>query len=312
MRMIGLRDMGRIRGDAKAVRRSLGRALRRPKTYSSAVKELLWTGVNVALYPVGVIGEALDEDASSGAFRGRFARELPLCYLEPEAAATPIILLHGYFHNRSGFLVMRRALRRNGFRHVYTMNYNVIGHEVEELASQLSGYVENILNRTGATRVHLVGHSLGGLVARTYVQEFGGDKRVHTCITMGTPHAGTYAAWAGRGKAARQLRPRSNLLERLDSHARESDVRFISYYSNLDPLVVPASSAKCATPALRAQNVLVKDHGHMSLLLSGELIRSVLVALSNLEPSAAALAPVTRIRATRNGRNGSSSSATGA
>ena len=308
--MIGLRDVGRLRGDAKAVRSSLGRALRRPKTYSSAVKELVWTGVNVAMYPVGVLGEALDEDASSGAFRGRYARELPLCYLEPEAAATPIILLHGYFHNRSGFLVMRRALRRNGFRHVYTMNYNVIGHEVEELASQLQGYVENILNRTGATRVHLVGHSLGGLVARTYVQEFGGDKRVHTCITLGTPHAGTYAAWAGRGRAARQLRPGSQLLKRLNTSKFSGDTRFISYYSNLDPLVVPASSAKLTAKALHAQNVLVKDHMHMSLLLSGELVRSVLVALSNLD-LAAAIAPVTTIRA-HNDRNGTSSSATSA
>jgi len=292
------------------VRSSLGRALRRPKTYTSAVKELLWTGVNVAMYPAGLLSEAFEQDAS-GAFGGRFSRELPLCYLEPEAAATPIILLHGYFHNRSGFLVMRRALRRNGFRHVHTMNYNVIGHEVEELASQLSGYVENILNRTGATRVHLVGHSLGGLVARTYVQEFGGDKRVHTCITMGTPHAGTYAAWAGRGRAARQLRPRSELLERLNSDTRETPVRYISYYSNLDPLVVPASSAKLTTPALHATNVLVKDHGHMSFLMSGELIHSVLGTLSTLDLTKTAIAPVTALPSARSRRNGSSS-ATGA
>jgi len=310
--MMGPKEVGRLRGDAKAVRKSLGRALRRPKTYSSVAKELLWTGVNVAMYPAGLVSEALEQDTSSGAFRGLYARELPLCYLEPEAAATPIILLHGYFHNRSGFLVIRRALRRNGFRHVSTMNYNVIGHEVEEVASQLSGYVENVLNRTGATRVHLVGHSLGGLVARTYVQEFGGDKRVHTCITLGTPHAGTYAAWAGRGRAARQLRPRSELIERLNSEARETPVRFISYYSNLDPLVVPASSAKLVAPALRAENVLVKDNGHMSLLLSGELIRSVLVSLSNLDPkSTRPVAPVTELPSAKSRRNGRSS-ATGA
>lgn len=275
--------VGRIRGDARAVRKALSHALRRPSTYPGVVKELLWSGVNVAMYPAGLLGEALDPEASSGSVRGRYSRATPLCYLEPEAAATPIILLHGYFHNRSGFLVMRRALRRHGFRHVYTMNYNVIGHEVEELAAQLRGYVENVLNRTGATRVHLVGHSLGGLVARTYVQEFGGDERVHTCVTMGTPHQGTYAAWFGRGRAARQIRPRSDLLDRLDREAKPTPVRFVSYYSNLDPLVVPASSAKLLTPALNATNIFLKDHGHMSFLLSGELIRSVLGMLSSLD-----------------------------
>ena len=307
--MIGPRELGRVRGDVRTVRKAVGRALRRPKTYSSYVKEAVWMGVNVAMYPAGLLGEALDPDTSSGAFRGLYARELPLCYLEPEAAATPIILLHGYFHNRSGFLVMRRALRRNGFRHVHTMNYNVIGHEIEELAAQLGGYVENVLNRTGATRVHLVGHSLGGLVARTYVQEGGGDKRVHTCVTLGTPHQGTYAALIGRGRAARQIRPRSALLERLERTASEVPTRFISYYSNLDPLVVPASSAKLLTPALRATNVLVKDHGHMSLLLSGQLIRSVVSALSTLDVDQRPVAPVTALPSvTRNGN----SSATGA
>jgi pimeloyl-ACP methyl ester carboxylesterase len=299
--MIGPDDVKRLRGEARAARRAIGRALRRPGTYPMAVKELLWTGVNVAMYPAGVLGEAFEPESSSGSLRGRYARSLPFHYLEPEAAATPIILLHGYFHNRSGFLVMRRAFRRHGFRHVHTMNYNVIGHDVEELAAQLSGYVERVLNRTGATRVHLVGHSLGGLVARTYVQEYGGDSRVHTCITLGTPHNGTYAAWMGRGRAARQIRPRSELLDRLDRTARPSSVRFISYYSNLDPLVVPASSAKITNKALRATNVLVKDHGHMSLLLSSQLIRSVVSSLTHLDDPKAP-SPVTNIPKRSNGR----------
>ena len=286
-------DVGKLRGDAKAVRKALGRALRRPSTYPGVVKELVWSGVNVAMYPAGLLSEALDPDVSTGSLRGRYSRALPLCYLEPEAAATPIILLHGYFHNRSGFLVMRRAFRKHGFRHVFTMNYNVIGHDVEELAAQLRGYVENVLNRTGATRVHLVGHSLGGLVARTYVQEFGGDERVHTCVTMGTPHGGTYAAWFGRGRAARQIRPRSELLDRLERDAKPTTIRFVSYYSNLDPLVVPASSGMLTTPALKATNIFLKDHGHMSFLLSGELIRSVAGMLSNLELAAPGSVPAT-------------------
>ena len=256
------------------------------------------------MYPAGLLSEALDPDASSGSLRGRYSPALPLCYLEPEAAATPIVLLHGYFHNRSGFLVMRRAFRKHGFRHVFTMNYNVIGHDVEELAAQLRGYIETVLNRTGATRVHLVGHSLGGLVARTYVQELGGDERVHTCITMGTPHTGTYAAWAGRGRAARQIRPRSELLDRLERNAKETPVRFVSYYSNLDPLVVPASSGMLTTPALKATNILLKDHGHMSFLLSGELIRSVVAMLSNLDVVAPGTVPATVTQLPkRNGRS---------
>lgn len=311
-RMIGFGDVTRLRGDARAVRKAVGRALRRPSTYPAALKELLWTGVNLALYPAGLVGETLDAEASSGSLRGRYTPQLPLRYLEPEAAATPIILLHGYFHNRSAFLVMRRALRRYGFRYVYPMNYKVIGHTVEELAAQLGEHVDRVLAETGATRVHLVGHSLGGLVARYYIQDLGGAERVHTCVTLGTPHRGTYAAWVGRGKAARQLRPRSELLDRLERSARPLPVRFISYYSNLDALVVPAFSAKLTHPALNATNVLVKDHGHMSLLLSSLLIRSVAEALAHLDAQPGEGTPATVTPLPQRSRKNGRSSAAGA
>ena len=48
---------------------------------------------------------------------------------------------------------------------------------------------------TGAQQVHVVGHSLGGLVARYHVQRLSGDARVHTLVALGTPHQGTMAAY---------------------------------------------------------------------------------------------------------------------
>ena len=40
---------------------------------------------------------------------------------------------------------------------------------------------------SGYERVHIVGHSLGGLAARYYVSRLGGDAHVHTLVTLGTP-----------------------------------------------------------------------------------------------------------------------------
>jgi triacylglycerol lipase len=272
--------------DVQAASRAVGRALSRPSTYPGAVKEALTLGAQVAMYPVGLLSEALDTETAP-MVTDRFSRTYPLTYLDPEAAATPIILLHGYFHNRSAFLVMRRALRRYGFRTVTPFNYNALGHTVKELAGQVAAHVDEVLAKTGATRVHIVGHSLGGLVGRAYVQLEGGADKVHTCVTLGTPHGGTYAAWIGRGRAAREIRPGSALLTELERTARRGPVRFVSYYSNLDALVIPAAHAKLATPALRARNVLVKDHGHLSLLISGPLIRSIAATLADLEHPAA-------------------------
>jgi triacylglycerol esterase/lipase EstA (alpha/beta hydrolase family) len=264
------------------VSKAVTHALRRPSTYPGALKEMFSTGLNIALFPAGLIGEAVGAEPTNGALRGRFSPQLALRYLDPHAASTPIILVHGYFHNRSAFVMMRRALRRAGYHNVECFNYNVIGHTVDELAQSLKRHVDGILECTGSDKVHLVGHSLGGLIARTYVQQYGGEDTVDTCVTLGTPHAGTYAAFIGRGKAARELRPGSELLQRLDATARASAVRWVSYYSNLDALIVPATSAKLTVPAFDATNILIKDLGHMSLLISSPLMHSIAVTLSHI------------------------------
>ena len=284
--------------DVNGVRKVVQRAMLRPRTYPGFAREILMTSLNVALYPAGLISDALKvEDAVR--LGDRYTSQVPLQYLDPGAASTPIILLHGYFHNRSAFVIMRRSLKKFGFRSVDTMNYNVIGHDVQELAYQLSAHVDEILEQTGGTHVHLIGHSLGGLVARYYIQKLGGHEKVHTCVTLGTPHRGTHAAWVGRGKTARQLRPGSLLLRQLARSSRAMPVRFISFYSNLDSLVLPASNAKITEPSLRARNIFVKDLGHLSLLISRPLIRSIAEILASPDSM-----PAFDERPARNGRNG--------
>ena len=63
------------------------------------------------------------------------------------------------------------------------------GRDVARGATDLGSRIEEICEQTGHDRVHVVGHSLGGLIARYYVQRMGGDARVHTLCTLGTPHA---------------------------------------------------------------------------------------------------------------------------
>ena len=53
---------------------------------------------------------------------------------------------------------------------------------------------------------------MGGLVARYYVQRLGGDVRVHTLVTLGTPHGGTLPARLFPHPLVRQLRPGSDVV----------------------------------------------------------------------------------------------------
>lgn len=248
-------------------------ALRRPETYVGTAREAMAAARCAALYPLGVLERAL----TTGAAKGDAVHD------------TPVLLVHGYGHNRSGWFMLERALRHAGFTSVHTMNYVAWGRAgVPELAARMAARVESIRRLTGSERVHVVGHSLGGVLLRWYVQELGGDRYVDTAITIASPHEGTVAALNAPGPCARDLRPGSNVIRRLAAGARATDVRWIAFHSNLDLLVQPAVSAKLRPPALRATNVFVKDHGHVSIMVSPSVNRQIVEQLEASERCAGA------------------------
>lgn len=232
----------------------------------AATREALALTGHLLLYPTGICPEReADLDAAD-------TPADPATPPDPEsamgAAAPPALLLHGFCDNRSTFVVLRRALLQHGWRHVHCLNQSPLTRDVHEAAGQLGERVSDVCRRTGQDRVDLVGHSLGGLIARCYVQLHGGDERVRTLVTLGTPHSGTYAAAAlPPHPLARQMVPHSALLEELAAPARRPGprTRFISVWGDHDLFVVPARNARLDHPGLAATNVRVRGVGHLML-----------------------------------------------
>lgn len=108
-------------------------------------------------------------------------------------SATPtVVLMHGLFGFRQAlrweyFRGVRPLLEGMGLRvHIpVTPSLATIRRQAESLARQL---------RDEPHPVHIVGHSMGGLVARDYITHLGGHARVHTLTTLSTPHAGSSLA----------------------------------------------------------------------------------------------------------------------
>lgn len=257
---------------------TIAKTLIRPSAYVGTAREVVLGAASLVAYPLGISPSIQPEPVT---YTPRRVNHKPLLALDADVAWTPIILVHGYIHNRSAFLMMSRALRRAGFRYVHTMNYNPLAADMGTLATQLGEEVERVLDATGAERVQLVGHSMGGMVARTYVQMYGGAPHVDTVATLGSPHRGTWSALLGVGPAAAELRPRSPFLRHLEETARPSHVRWLSYYSDLDAMIIPSSSGKLVHPALDAVNIKTRDTGHLSLLMHGEVLRSIVTHLSD-------------------------------
>ena len=109
----------------------------------------------------------------------------------------PLILLHGTRADRTiNWQYLGPELAALGYC-VYSLDLPDRGQApIAESVAALASRVEEVLSATGAPRVSLVGHSLGGLVARDYIFRGGGIRDgitlVEDVVAMGTPQTGYY------------------------------------------------------------------------------------------------------------------------
>lgn len=145
---------------------------------------------------------------------------------------------------------------------------------VEHLGELLAHRIE----RCPDGGVHLVGHSLGGLVvAQAAVLA---PTRLRTVTTINTPWRGTWAAYTGAGDLAESLRWRSaglrGLRDRLQAHHGEPAGPRWLLLSALGDLATPASTAlRSGGRGPRLERRLVPATGHSISLLSPRVVETV-------------------------------------
>ena len=209
-----------------------------------------------------------------------------------------VLLLHGFFQTRNIWEVMEDRLRFDGYA-VVSFNlggwlYRFNTHPIDKLTERIAEKVEHLAVRHGFERLHIVGHSKGGLLARRYVQHFGGDRRAKSVITLGTPHHGTPTALAGVAlsgllraeTSAKEMLPRSPLMERLNTDHFPADIPLVSIYSRAD-LVCPywCSILRPRPEEGDMENIEVPGVGHSAMTWDTRVYHHVRRALG--EASAA-------------------------
>jgi pimeloyl-ACP methyl ester carboxylesterase len=237
-------------------------------TVGGLTREAVSLGVTAALWPFGFTDRGAEE------IRRMVGSSSP-------TVPTPVLLVHGFAANKSNWMFLQRDLRAAGFGHVHALNYNALTATIPQIAAACTARARDLMTATGTDRVHLVGHSLGGIVAR-YAVQVGGLTEAATCITVASPHQGAPGARVGVSRTIRQLRPGSEVLRRMAAAGPPGSTRFVAYWSNLD-LLVAGHRARIVEPALRAANVCIRDEGHVSILLSRRLVASVLHELGAAE-----------------------------
>jgi triacylglycerol lipase len=187
---------------------------------------------------------------------------------------TPVVLVHGYGGNPSSWLPLERRLSREGFQHVHTLTYDVLTTTVPDIARALVARCAAAAEEAGTERVHVLGHSRGGIVLRCAVARWGLASRLSTAVTVAAPHRGTRAAVLGPGNVAASLRPGSVLLEDLRRETWNSELPWVACSADGD-LVVPPGSARLEGDVPGARDVLGPGVGHLGVLRALAFLDSV-------------------------------------
>jgi triacylglycerol lipase len=103
----------------------------------------------------------------------------------------PVILVHGTFQDMTlSWSYISPKLKGDGYC-VFALDFGRRGTApIERSALQLSRLVKHVLKATHASRVSIVGHSQGGLVARYYIKFLGGRRLVDDLVGIAPPNHG--------------------------------------------------------------------------------------------------------------------------
>lgn len=178
----------------------------------------------------------------------------------PPPGEIPVLLVHGYQCNRAVWRRLQRRLARAGFP-AFSTDLGPPLASIDAHAECLRRRVHEVLEASGAQRLILVAHSMGGLAARAYLAAHGA-RCVARLVTLGTPHAGSQIARIGPGRCAREMIPGSAWLRELAAREEGAPCATTSIYSCHDNFVMPQANQRLPW----AENIALPGLGHLSML----------------------------------------------
>lgn len=186
----------------------------------------------------------------------------------------PVILVHGIWDSSRKMRHIAKDLAEKG-KTIFMIDLCPCDGSIsiEEMAVQLRNFVD----RKGLSEFDIVGYSMGGIVAKYYIAELGGDMKVKKFITISSPHHGTWWAYLYPFIVGKELRPRSALLKKLEEKMTTvTSVESLSLRTPLDLVIIPATSSKISW----GKNVAFINPLHLLMVRDGRVRRTVINFLS--------------------------------
>jgi len=205
---------------------------------------------------------------------------------QPDTEHSPVILVHGLYHNASAWTLFGRRLKRAGFKNIFPFQYNSWTARFEDILQDLEKYIEEVEALFPGQKVVLVGHSLGGLLCRALMEgPTAHRRRALGLVTLGTPHHGSKLAALGPGGLSQRLTHHGPIIAWIEKNTVDVTSRpaipKTALYSPIDNMVLPADAL--LPPEGDWKAVMTSPICHVFMLFHHKTILQVIQCIFQIE-----------------------------
>jgi len=157
----------------------------------------------------------------------------------------PILFVHGYTSNAATWDLMKSRFLADGWEATHLNAYTFSSTQSNATVAQaVATRVNQIKAATGAAKVDIITHSMGGLSSRYYIKNLGGAANVDDWVSLAGPnHGTTWAYGCFFFSPCNQMIPGSSFLNQLNSvDETPGTVNYGTFWSSCDELINPDTS----------------------------------------------------------------------
>lgn len=183
-----------------------------------------------------------------------------------------VVLAHGLFHNPAAWIFFGLILRRQGFATI-CLQYPSFGQNLETTVENIRQSLEHIINAYPSRPIHLIGHSLGGLLLRAAVADMP-PKTIRTLTTLGTPFGGSKLSVFTLSSLGQYLRWNGPDVTAIRKKNFPQHVKGLCLYSPVDNMVLPNRALHCELTNWTKK--ATQPISHVAMLFSRKVIQEVI------------------------------------
>lgn len=203
---------------------------------------------------------------------GLFGLILSLAFLASSGRETsashhdPILFVHGYTSNAGAWDTVRARFVADGWESNRLFAYTFSSTKSNaSIAQDVAARVNEIRAATGAAKVDIITHSMGGLSSRYYIKFLGGVNYVDDWVSLAGPnHGTTWAYGCFFFSPCNQMIPGSSFLNTLNSgDETPGAVNYGTWWSPCDELINPDTST-ILSGATNTQTACISHGAHLT------------------------------------------------